>query len=208
MATYPNGQYIWDFLMSYFTNEYGVAGLMGNLYAESGLIEWRLQGDYTPPYSASANYTADVNDGSITEYTFVHDSKGYGLAQWTISSRKQALYNFTMGSGYTIDNLDRQLEFLVNEIASNYPTVKYTLLNATSVRQASDVVLHQYENPRVQTEAVEIKRANYGIDIYNTYSGSPPIPPIPPPSPSTGTSRKPLYLYTGKRFKRKKGLIL
>lgn len=205
---YPNGQEIWDYLMSYFNNEYGVAGLMGNLYAESGLLPFRLQGDYDSAhnYPVSHEYSADVNDGTISESTFVNDSKGYGLAQWTYYTRKQELYNFTKGQGYGVDNLDRQLEFLVLEIVRDYPNVKEVLLHATSVRQASDKVLHDYENPAVQTEAVEVERANYGIDIYNTYSGSPPIPPIPPPYPSR-SGKMPLYLYTTKRYRQKKGIL-
>ena len=194
---YPDGQQIWDYLYSQFQNEYGVAGLMGNLYAESGLYSFRLQGDMDSEhfYPISHEYSADVNDGTITESQFVNDGKGYGLAQWTYYSRKQALYDYTIDAGYTIDNLERQLEFLVLEIITDYPTVKYALLNATSVRQASDVVLHDFENPEVQTEAVEVERANYGIDIYNTYSGQPPLPPIPP-IPPTPTGRKmPLYMY-------------
>lgn len=195
--SYPNGQVIWDYLMSKFNNEYGVAGLMGNLYAESGLLPFRLQGDYdaSHDYPTSHEYSADVNDGTISESTFVNDGKGYGLAQWTYYSRKQELYDFTKDAGYGIDNLSRQLEFLVLEIVRDYPDVKTVLLNATSVRQASDKVLHDYENPADQSEAVEIQRANYGIDIYNTYSGQPPLPPIPP-IPPTPTGRKmPLYMY-------------
>jgi Phage tail lysozyme len=197
---YPNGQEIWDYLMGQFENAYGVAGLMGNLYAESGLYPFRLQGDYDSEhfYPVSHEYSADVNDGTITESQFVNDGKGYGLAQWTYYTRKQALYDYTIDAGYTIDNLQRQLEYLVLEIISDYPTVKNAMLHATSVRQASDVVLHDFENPEVQTEEVEIQRANYGIDIYNTYSGQPPIPPIPP-TPPTPTGRKmPLYMYLRK----------
>lgn len=197
---YPNGQEIWNYLYSQFNNAYGVAGLMGNLYAESGLYPFRLQGDYDSEhfYPVSHEYSADVNDGTISESTFVNDGKGYGLAQWTYYSRKQELYNFTKGQGYGIDNLERQLEFLVLEIVRDYPDVKTVLLNATSVREASNKVLHDYENPADQSEAVEIQRANYGIDIYNTYSGQPPLPPIPP-IPPTPTGRKmPLYMYLRK----------
>lgn len=32
-----NEQKIWNYLKSKLNNDYGVAGLMGNLYAESGL---------------------------------------------------------------------------------------------------------------------------------------------------------------------------
>ncbi len=42
-------------------------------------------------------YTAAVDSGSYTN--FVHDSAGYGLAQWTYHSRKQALLDFARAAG-------------------------------------------------------------------------------------------------------------
>jgi hypothetical protein len=205
------GQYIWNYLMQpdKIQNEYGVAGLMGNLVAESGLLPFRLQGDMDSAhdYPASQEYTADVNDGTISEYTFVNDYKGYGLAQWTIPPRKQGLYNYTRGNNLSVSDIEAQLDFLWHELETDYFSVLRTLVLATSIREASDVVLHDFENPQVQTEAVEIYRANLGIEVYNTYSGQPPEPPIPPVPPTPTRKGMPLYFYMGKRFKRKKGLI-
>lgn len=209
MATYPNGQEIWDYLMILIGNEYGVAGLMGNLYAESGLLPFRKQGDSDSAnnYPISHEYSADVTDGTITETTFVNDSIGYGLAQWTSSSRKQGLYDITVGSGYGVDNLQRQLAYIQQELEGSYSPTLTVLVNATSVRQASDRVLHYYESPADQSTAVEIYRANLGIDIYNTYSGSTPQPPIPPQPIRRKSERRPLYFYITKRMRYKKGIL-
>ena len=38
-------EYIWAELYNVIGNEYGVAALMGNLQAESGVIPYRLEGD-------------------------------------------------------------------------------------------------------------------------------------------------------------------
>ena len=90
-----NSDYIWNYFITKIANPWGVAGLMGNLYAESGLNSDIVQGDI--PYSDySVEYTSQVNSGAITEYDFVHNGPnggGYGLAQWTYYTRKQALYN-------------------------------------------------------------------------------------------------------------------
>ena len=65
---------------------------MGNLYAESGLNPQNLQNIYEKKLGYSdASYTAAVDNGFYSD--FVHDSAGYGLAQWTFWSRKQALLN-------------------------------------------------------------------------------------------------------------------
>ena len=211
VMAYHDGYEIWSYLINQFENPYGVAGLMGNLFAESGLYSYRVQGDmdYEHGYPESIDYTADVNEGTISEYTFVHDGRGYGLAQWTYETRKQELYDRTigLGLGYGIEDLALQLEFLVYEIVRDYPHVSDVLLHATSVREASDVVLHEYENPEEQGEDVEIERANYGIDIFNTYSGLPPLPPIPPSPHPTRRGKVPLYMYTLKRYRIKKGNI-
>jgi len=66
--------------MSKINNAYGVAGLMGNLYAESGLRSNNLQNTYEKTLGMTdEKYTAMVDNGSYTN--FVHDSAGYGLAQ-------------------------------------------------------------------------------------------------------------------------------
>ena len=40
---------------------------------------------------------------------------------------------------------------------------------ANSVREASDLFLHNFEQPADQSEAVEIKRAAYGEKYYNKF---------------------------------------
>lgn len=37
---------IWDALNADIQNDYGVAGMMGNLYAESSLFPGRVEGDF------------------------------------------------------------------------------------------------------------------------------------------------------------------
>ena len=85
-----NDKTIWEFLKSQGLNDYGAAGLMGNLYAESGLSPTNLQNTYNNKFGMTDDeYTADVDAGRYGN--FVHDSAGYGLAQWTFWSRKQGL---------------------------------------------------------------------------------------------------------------------
>jgi len=174
---------IWSYLKHQINNDYGVAGLMGNLKAESGCIPYRLQGDFASGHQASKIYTEKVDNGVITKNEFVTDGKGYGLAQWTFSTRKRNLYDFASLSVNSIGSLDRQLPFLVKELRESYPTVWIALLNATSIRSASDVVLVQFENPADQSEAVKVARAELGQNFYNIYHGIEPDPPGPEPGP-------------------------
>lgn len=168
---------IWDYLLAKIGNKYGVAGLMGNLEAESGLHADRVQGDI--PYSDySKEYTAKVDSGDISRYAFIHDGPnggGYGLAQWTYSARKANLYDLWVSGDYdSIGSLDLALDYLWYELTTDFPGVLSVLKSATSVREASDKVLHDFENPADQSTAVEETRERMSLVWYNKYVNYPP----------------------------------
>ena len=160
---------IWDYLAGKGLNAYAVAGLMGNLYAESGLNSCNLQNSYNKSLNMTdAQYTAAVDNGSYGN--FVNDKAGYGLAQWTYYTRKQALLDFAKEAGVSIGNMDMQLAHLWREL-QGYKSVMTALKTAGSVRAASDAVLLGYEKPADQSEAVKKKRAGYGEAYYKKYAG-------------------------------------
>ena len=164
-----NEEKAWNFLKSKIANDFGVAGLMGNLYAESGISPQNLQNSYEKKLGfTDATYTAAVDSGSYAN--FVHDSAGYGVAQWTFWSRKEALLNYVKALGASIGDLEAQLGFLYKELSESYPSVLAALKTATSVRAASDKVLTDFERPADQSETVKIKRASYGQKYYDKYA--------------------------------------
>lgn len=176
LKTHPYAKTIWDLLMTEFNNEIGVAGLMGNLWAESGLYPDRVQGDV--PYSDySKRYTAKVDNGAISARDFIHSGPnggGYGLAQWTYYTRKQNLYNKWVNSSYSsIGDVKLACAFLIEELRTSYVAVYNAIKTAPTIRSASDIVLHKFESPADQSERVEKLRALLGEEIYNTFSGSP-----------------------------------
>ena len=115
-----------------------------------------------------AEYTKAVDNGSYEN--FVNDKAGYGLAQWTYYTRKQALLDYARAVGESIGSLVMQLDFLWHELQS-YNSVISVLNNAGTVRAASDAVLLGYERPADQSEAAQAKRAGYGETYYNKYAG-------------------------------------
>ena len=160
---------IWDYLAGKGLNACAVAGLMGNLYAESGLNSCNLQNSYNKSLNMTdAQYTAAVDNGSYGN--FVKDKAGYGLVQWTYYTRKQALFDYAKKAGASIGSLDMQLAFLWDEL-QGYKTVINALKSAESVRAASDAVLLGFEKPADQSEAVQKKRAGYGEAYYKKYAG-------------------------------------
>lgn len=166
-------KYIWDYFLEKLGNEYGVAGLMGNLYAESGLHPNIVQGD-VPISDYSVEYTAKVDSGEITENDFVNNGPGgggYGLAQWTYYSRKQGLYDmYKSGSYSSIGSIELACDYLWYELQNDFPSVVSDLKSAASVRTASDPVLHDFERPADQSASVEAKREEYGQYYYNKYA--------------------------------------
>lgn len=160
---------IWDFLKKEGFSDFGVAGLMGNLDAESALHPNNLQDTYSRSLGLSdAEYTAKVDNGTYTN--FVRDSAGYGLAQWTYWSRKENLLNYAKSKKKSIGDLEMQLEFLVQELKISYKNSVYNILvNATTVQQASDVVLMNFERP-ANAAAQKSKRAAMGQVYYDKYA--------------------------------------
>jgi hypothetical protein len=74
-----NEEKVWNYLCEHFGNKKGVAGLMGNLKAESGLIPSNLQDSFESKLKMdNTSYTKKVDDG--TYKNFINDKAGYGLA--------------------------------------------------------------------------------------------------------------------------------
>ena len=158
---------IWNFLKGWLGNDYGVAGLMGNLDAESGLNPINLQNTFNTKLGVTdAEYTAQVDAGSRT----FEDSAGYGLAQWTYYTRKRNLLNFAKSRMCSVGCLGTQLEFLKKEMEESFPSLVQTLKNAKSVTEASTAVLTKYEQPADMGSSVQSTRAKMGQVYFDRYA--------------------------------------
>jgi hypothetical protein len=169
---------------------------MGNLYAESGLKASNLQNTYEKKLGMTdAEYTAAVDSGKYTN--FVKDSAGYGLAQWTYWSRKQALLEFAKASKASIGNLGMQLNFLWKEL-QGYTSVMKTLNGASSILEASNAILTGYERPADQGTAAQQKRASFGQTYFEKFASK-----VQQPTIKVGGKVKVLkaQTYTGGTFK-------
>ena len=172
---------IWNYLNSKIDNSYGVAGLMGNLFAESGLksnnledlCEKRLR-ENNKKYCTDDSYTAAVDNGKIGRAEFLNPLPnkcyGYGLAQWTSTGRKAGLYDLAKQRGVSISDEEMQLDYLISELKSVFPSVLSSLKNAKSVQEASDVVLTKFEMPANIGTEVKNLRASYGQKYYDKYA--------------------------------------
>ena len=164
-----NEEKIWNYLKAAGLSDQGAAGLMGNLYAESGLSPVNLQNSFEKKLGyTDASYTAAVDSGRYTSFT--QDRAGYGLAQWTYHTRKAALLDFARAQGKSVGDLEGQLNFLLHELKTSYPSVLTVLKTAANVAAASDAVLLKFERPADQGETVKQRRARYAQTYYERYA--------------------------------------
>ena len=177
-------QTVWDFFVALFNgNEYAAAGACGNMQSESGLYTDNCENSWNSLTGITdEEATQNCNDGTWDLDYFLYDNTtstdrsswwvnsygwGYGLSQWTTTSRRTRLWELTIGSGYDIDNGERQLLLIEEEFNGAYSSVKESMINATSVEEATRIYCNSYE---VGTWSdTRLTYANY---FYETYAGS------------------------------------
>lgn len=159
---------IWKSLRNAGYTQAGTAGMMGNLYAESGLKPTNLQNTFEKKLGyTDDSYTKAIDNGSYKK--FVNDSAGYGLAQWTYKTRKQGLLNFAKDQGKSIGDAGMQTQYLIKEL-KGYKGVDSALRSASDVTAASTKVLTGFEKPANQGASVQAKRASYSQKYYDKFT--------------------------------------
>lgn len=166
---YPQQQQIWNYLLEITGNAYAAAGLMGNLYAESGLVPTNLQDACEASLGyEDGTYTEAVDSGTYSD--FATDWAGYGLAQWTWQERKQNLLAFAQDAGMSVGSLDLQLRFVAWELEER--GLLSELQAVRSVREASDLVLFRYEAPLDTGAETQTVRCGLSMTFYNQFAGT------------------------------------
>lgn len=160
----------------------GAAGMMGNLYAESGLIPNRVEilclkrlKEAGMTYT-DATYTAAVDDGTISKAEFLNPlpnrQYGYGLCQLTTPLRKSGLYDRCKALKKSIGDLDTQLSYLIDELKTSFQGVWKILTSTSDILQATETVLKQFEAPADTGTAVINQRLKYATNYYNQFAGT------------------------------------
>lgn len=165
-----NGRIIWDRLIAAGLTQAGAAGLLGNLWTESGLNPQNLQNSYEKKLGMTdAQYTAAVDSGAYEG--FVTDGAGYGLAQWTHPSRKAALLAYARSWGESVGDLEAQVGYLLRELQTMFKPLWDKLCSTAGVREASDCVLLKFERPANQSAENCARRAALGQEFYDKFAG-------------------------------------
>lgn len=142
---------------AYFTTQKkmtaeAVAGIMGNLEAESGIDPHNMQNSAPLPDGPELP-TEPGPDGNPVPHSAIRGKFGYGIAQWTTAGRQQNLIDFGKQYGRSTGDLGLQLDYLWKELTSSYVGVMAVLQTpGVTVDQASYVVLSEFEIPRPFTD--------------------------------------------------------
>lgn len=157
-----NAKRIWDILDAAGISDCGKVGILANLRAESALRPDNAQDSGNKRLGMTdAEYTAAVDNGTYTN--FARDSIGYGLAQWTYWSRKQALLNFARARGCSVGDLDMQVAYLLRELAS-YGLLADIKTSVNFAATAKDVML-KFERPANNSPENVARRVRIACEI-------------------------------------------
>ena len=166
---------VYNALKNNFSQEQ-IAAALGNVCYESGLRTNNLEDSYEQNWGTSDSaYTSAVNAGGhvLSGGTFTGDSAGYGLAQWTDSSRKTSLWNKANNlSTRDVSNLGIQVELLREEMVTGYWSYdwKSTFMNCGNyeygVMVATKAYCYGFERPGDPESSMQT-RISYALGYYN-----------------------------------------
>lgn len=162
-----NERKVWDYLIKEGLSKSGVACLMGNLKAESGIESVIYDNSCKSQIGLTdQEYVDQVNNGIYPEILFIYDGVGFGLAQWSYYTRKQALMNHCRGR---IGNMDCQLEYLVAELKMYFTSLYKELKSTNDIRTCTNKVLYNYEISAYTISEQNI-RYNYAQNYYDMFA--------------------------------------
>lgn len=137
---------IWNALRAHGLSPNAVAGIMGNIQAESGF-----------------------NPG-IEEKGTTRKDKGYGLCQWTFG-RRTALEAYAVSVGKPSNDLGMQIDYLWKELTESYRTVLERLQDPNvTIDDATYVFLSKFEIP-ANISGVYPGRLRFAKDILERWKG-------------------------------------
>lgn len=168
---------IYDALRAAGLTAEGACGLMGNFQAESAMrsnnVEDRSGID-------DDRYTSLVDAGAYDFATDYGKHYGYGLAQWTLASRKEGLQAMARKRGCSIANEAMQVDFAVWELSNQFPGTWRLLTSSHDLYECTRQVCLDYERPAVNNIDA---RYRFARDFFEQLAGGSDPDPAPAPQP-------------------------
>ena len=161
----------------------GACAMMGNMYCESLLKSDNVQDGFG--YTDEA-YTYQVDNKIITKAKFMTDAIGYGLCQWTYWSRKEELWNRTVGQHESVSDEYIQCLFCIVELKRDYSNLYTYLCGDCDLYTATSRICTEFERPAVNNINDRYNKAKeYDRDFAKDSDPSSGGVPTPNPPQST-----------------------
>jgi hypothetical protein len=137
----------------------GAAGIVGNLWAESGVLPPRIEGSSSVTPMRARDFAGRIADFSAEQIMNRDRSArigparpGVGLAQWTSTGRRSGLfrhaYRGNVLGAEILFSMQAQVGYLVHEMHTGFARVNGVVSDAhVGVDDASDEVVYNFEVP-------------------------------------------------------------
>lgn len=167
-----------EIVLRYLTTQMGMTlvqatGFTGNMHAESGINPKIIQG------------------GSIAPDTYTPvNGIGFGLVQWTYTSRQQPMADLAKSSGRNITDINLQLDFINKELTTSYKSTLQALASTPDLTPEKAVIIVHgrtksvmgdprfdiapilgYEASADTADGIIKNRATKAREFYNAFNG-------------------------------------
>jgi len=163
-----NAERIWNFFIAKGWQPWVIAGIIGNMQAESGLQPMRYQSTPSGQETTSLSVLSRTATGG----------PAWGIVQWDPPTKIIQTSRDAGISHETIDTLEYQLQFLFEQLTgaglggrvSNEKSAGDQVLATTNVEQAALVFAQKYERCKLCGNISHIQpRINFAVDILNRF---------------------------------------
>ena len=167
----------------------GACAMLGNMMAESSLQSNIAQRGMTS--MSDEAYTLAADNGTIS---FATDAVGYGLCQWTYSTRKAGLLAFAKSRGRSVGDEDTQVRYCIKELQEDFNALWQYLRKTDDIDTATDRICAEFENPKVKNYLIRRDHAKrYYAELIKGFDPVlPSTSPSAPTAPSTGDKPTPV----------------
>ena len=157
MGQQETAKQIWDYLVGRGWSKQAVAGMLGNMQSESGIIADRWEGDII---------------GNL--------QGGYGLVQWTPATN---LINWCNSLGLDYSDVYSQLKRIEWEVENNqqfycpFMTFQQFKVSQDTPENLAMIFIEYYERPLNPNQPIRAEQARYWYDLFVDGNVEPPKPP-------------------------------
>ncbi len=137
----------------------GAAGIVGNLWVESGVLPSRIEGSNAKEPMRAKDFSGKVVTFTAEQIRDRDKAKkrgprlpGVGLAQWTYRTRRAGLFAHShkgvVHGAATLFQMAAQVDYLVTELGTSYKKVDEVVRKPdVTVEAASDEIVYSFEIP-------------------------------------------------------------